>query len=101
MRISFEDLNHISIECRSCKTETVIDLSSRDYFTSLDSIGNRQVKWRAERLSCPVCQNAFESSFTTAMKHLLGMIDAIQDSKEKVSFQIPTDAHLEQMLRKP
>ena len=96
MRIPVAEVMRISVECstKDCRTEVIIDLSGRRHFATDDPVAdNFKIEWKSgkDKLVSPICNNAFDRQFTTAVDHFVRWMDAVKASKEKVSFRVQID----------
>ena len=84
LKIPYNDLTRLSIECPTCQAEISIDLK-QDRHMKMDWDNN-------DRFSCAVCKEPFEKELRFALTSFQRMYGYLQSTKLSVSFRIKKSA---------
>ena len=79
LKIPFQDLTRISIECKTCHAEIIIDIATERH---------RKIDWEEVGFACPACSSRPDSQVRTALKSFVNWYDCLIESKETVSLRI-------------
>jgi hypothetical protein len=80
LKIPYQDLVRVSIECRKCKAEIVIDLRHEFYL-------NTDWSNKADFI-CPVCEEKFHKSLRLALNKFKELFAHLDASEHSVFFRI-------------
>ncbi len=78
-RIPYDDLTHISLECKTCGTEVTFDISRESQLAA---------DWPAKGLRCSFCSNEFDSQVKHALSRYAQWFSRIKESGQPVFFRV-------------
>lgn len=79
LRIPYADLTTVSIECKQCGAETVVNVAD----------GRQRRAWDdSAAFACPICQARFDSNLKGALIRLRDWYELAKKAQENVAFLI-------------